>query len=172
LVKRAHVKARIEGILDRKEGERMGDMNRRHFIGTAAALAAGAGMLNGTSTVLAARENYREHGPISFRMYFFHPDPIVIKGSVFVDEAKNIFGMRAYGNRGEVFAEMTVPYSLVKNILDTGRTSHMYARVQVEKETKIKVMGMSIESKKFMVREYEKPAVAFWAMVEDVRRVV
>lgn len=63
----------------------MAHMTRRTFIGSSAAISAGA------AVGLTASQGVRRHGPVEVRTYFLSKDPVVIQGAVFSDERRDVF---------------------------------------------------------------------------------
>lgn len=63
----------------------MENMNRRAFIGSSAAIAAGA------AVGLTASQDIRRYGPVEVRTYFLSKDPVVIQGAIFSDERRDAF---------------------------------------------------------------------------------
>lgn len=145
----------------------MENMNRRHFIGSVSALAAGA--VAGIPT-----ENIRiSETLVEFKAYLFAKEPIVIKGSVHADKAKDIFRIRTFDDKGHQIAEVHMPLARIKTLLRTSEAQCFQAMCRAE-DGKVSYLGLTagIENEKFILQACSLNAPPFWTQVEDVRRVV
>lgn len=145
----------------------MENMNRRHFIGSTAALAAGAAVGLKTDKMTISETM------VEFRAYLFSKEPIVIKGSVHADKAKDIFRIRTFDDKGHRIAEVKMPLARIKTLLRTSEAQCFQAMFRAE-DGKVNYEGLTacMEGEKFILRACTLNSPAFWTQVEDVRRVV
>lgn len=148
---------------------RRGNMNRRTFIGSTAVLAAGAAIGS------VDFKGIKEHGPVEIRMYFFVKEPIVIKGALFSDEQRDVFGVRVFDEKGETaVAEMRLLD--VKEALAEQTVRRLKVTMKNVTDGKREEGSVSIVAKDgnftFLMDEIGKDPSPIWLKLADVRRVL
>lgn len=147
----------------------MGNMKRRDFIRSTATLAAGAAVGE------MIWKGIKEHGPVEIRTYFFSKDPIVIKGALFSDEHRNVFGVRIFDKNGET-AVAEMPLSAVKDALSEGTAGRVKVAMAHVIDGKRKAGFVDIIVKDgnftFLIAEPGHDPLPVWLKLADVQRVV
>jgi len=149
----------------------MKKLTRRSFIRGTSVLAAGA--LAGMPNISFARNSLRESGIVSFQVDLFH-QPLMIEGTLFVDEAKDIFGIRSFGLRGrEVQAETQLPLETVRASMKTTYPWVLFATTTFKALPKQTLfVKAALEGDRFSLREVGKESFPFWIPAKDIRSVL
>lgn len=147
----------------------MENVTRRAFIGNTAAIA-GAAVLG-----IEAARAVLEHGPVEIQMYFFTKDPVVIKGSVFSDERRDVFGVRAFVEPGKE-PTMEVSLSAMRKAVEArpSRSTVTPLFVNEERENSQFPLAMTVENGKvsFLFENPGHEPSPVWLQLSDVQRVL
>lgn len=147
----------------------MAEMTRRAFIGSTAAVAAGA------AVGLTASKGFREHGPVKIQFDFF--GPVVIEGRIFSDERRNIFGVRTF-DKGKEMGRFELRLSNVKEIVASpSKTARLLIRGRnkdgkIEGECWTSVIAADGNLTFLVEEELGKHPSPIWMPLVDVQRVL
>jgi len=145
-------------------------LTRRTFLQSAATLAGGA------AAGLLVSSGIRKYGPVDIRTYFLSNDPIVIKGSLFADERNDVFGIRAFDERGRQMALVEMPLHDIKKIVDMRSPNSKVIVLIVGEDGKKDsgILAVTVEHGNltfYMNEEGQKPSPV-WLRLSDVQRVL
>ena len=146
----------------------MTKMTRRAFMGSAAAVAAGAAL------GVSASEGVRRHGPVEIRTYFLtRDDPIVIHGSLLADVRRDLFRIYApvEPKDGPVVADM--PLSGMKMAVETGSGSFLLVMTDSRRtRTELRPVAVKVDRENVTFVFGHKDEAPVWLPLSDVRRVL
>lgn len=151
----------------------MEKISRRKFVGNASALAAGAvAMGAGISVGKRALKGYRQHGVVDFKMFVFSPDPYVMKGWLFSDDTRNVFGFIIdHGGWGTI--TVRTPLSPIERTVLHGDPTkvklEIYRNQKLDEE---KPVSVSIVDDKFMLHDNDHPDAPLWISLRDIQKVI
>ena len=145
-------------------------LTRRTFLQNTAALAGGA------AAGLLASNGIRKYGPVEIRTYFLSNDPLVIKGALFADDRKDVFGIRAFDEHGGQMCLIEMPLHDMKKIIDRRSSNSKVIVLIVDEHGKkdLAPLAVTVEHGNltfFVNEEGEKPSPV-WLRLSDVQRVL
>jgi len=145
-------------------------LTRRTFLQSAATLAGGA------AAGLLASNGIRKYGPVEIRTYFLSNDPLVIKGSLFADERRDIFGIRAFDEHGGQMCLVEMPLHDMKKVVDMRSSNSKVIVLIVDEHGKkdLAPLAVTVEHGNltfYMNEEGQKPSPV-WLRLSDVQRVL
>jgi hypothetical protein len=146
----------------------MGNMTRRKFIQGTTAIAAGA------AVGLTVSKGIREHAPVKIRTFFLSDDPIVIRGALYADDRRDVFGIRAF-DQGKETARVELRLSSVREVVASpARVAR--CRVTIRAHGRTQEGDLNLVAKDgnltFLVDEPGRPPSPIWMCLTDVRRVL
>jgi len=138
-----------------------------------AALAAGAAI---GMPKLALARTLREGGPVEFKVDLCLTKPLAIKGSLFSDESKGIFGIRSMCVLGKkVAAETHMNLARLQEVMQSSVPKTISALVHKDG----KVYNLSLiaavegkDRKRVSLREVGAEGVPFWIQAKDIKAVL
>lgn len=141
-------------------------MTRRRFLGTSAAMAAGAALGIGTGKV-------RSHGPVKIWTYFLSKEPVFMKANLHASEKDDTFLIHALVRPGhEAIAEM--PLSSMREAVEAGKSSSKVIMLVMEEDRKHKFrmpIAMTLGDGKVQFL-FDDPGFPVWASLDDVKAVL
>lgn len=146
----------------------MEDLTRRKFIQGTTALVAAAGV------GIPISEGLREHGPVDLKFLFFSNEPMIIRGSVFSDEKKDVFGINAFFyNTHQKTGTATMSLTRIREIVKSRSSGIVRLSMKNEdgdNEPKDVLIGSDGQDLTF--REGEHEEAPFWLSTQDVQQVL
>jgi hypothetical protein len=147
----------------------MENVTRRAFIGSSAAVAAGA------AVGLTASQGIRRYGPVEVRTYFLSKDPVVIQGEVFSDERRDVFRFILL-HEGKDAACAEIRLSDVRNAVAFPSKTTRCRVTMWNKNGTIHDAGVNLVAKDgnltVLVDELVGPPSPIWMGLSDVQRVL
>lgn len=147
----------------------MENVTRRAFIGSSAAIAAGA------AVGLTAYQGIRRHGPVEIRMFFMSGDPIVIQSSLYADDRRDVFGIRVF-DEGKETARAELQLSIVRNAVSSpSKTTRCHITTR-DRDGEVLEGDVNLVAKAgnltFLIDEPGRSPSPIWMGLTDVRRVL
>lgn len=157
----------------------MRELTRRTFIGNAGVLAAAV------TVGVSASGGIKKHGPLELRVGFLTGDPFVIQGDIFSDEKRDVFRIRAFGDRGALrlhgeheahggLAEL--PLATVRRVvgrkLHRAKISVFFVNEHGEESRLPMVITVEKDNLTLLIEEKGGRPTPVWLRLSDVQRVI
>jgi hypothetical protein len=146
---------------------------RRDFIRGTTILAAGAVAGVGIPKVVLGK-SFRKSGFVQLKVHLpMRAAPYVIKGALFVDASKDIFGIQSYDSHGHHAAETMFSLSeIMKATRSSSPGTPVWAVNRKDGQVRELFMTAGVEGEKFVLREVGAEHWPLWIQAKDVRAIL
>lgn len=143
--------------------------SRRSFIASSVTLVAGAAFR------MPSRRSLRKHGPVSlYTNFIFFKEPIEIKSELFVDEGRDVFGIRCFDERGIQRAIIKTSFLNLKAVLKDSPGKIVCLCFDDEDKEVRATLAVVREAEKvtFLIDDGNGGSHPFWMDLADILKVL